>query len=80
LKNFVNAATKHKRNTKYQFWTHENHAIEFISYKFTMQKMAYMHLNPVKAGYVERADEWMHSSQRNYSDKPALIEIDKMDF
>jgi len=45
-----------------------------------MQKMAYIHLNPVKVGYVERADEWMHLSQRNYSDKPALIEIDKMDF
>ena len=44
-----------------------------------MQKMAYIHENPVKAGFVERAEDWMYSSQRNYSGKYALLEIDEME-
>ncbi|MDQ3192177.1 MAG: hypothetical protein M3Q58_11350 [Bacteroidota bacterium] len=32
LKIFKDAAFKHKRNSEYQFWTHENHA-EYIFHK-----------------------------------------------
>jgi len=42
--------------------------------------MAYIHENPVVAGFVENAQDWMYSSQRNYDNLHALIEIDKMDF
>ena len=80
LNKFEFAAKKHKRNSKLQFWRHDNHAIELESYDFIMQKMAYIHENPMKAGYVENAEDWMYSSQRNYSEKWALIEIDKMGF
>ncbi len=79
LKQFEFAANKHKRNSKFQFWRHDNHAIELESNKFIMQKLAYIHLNPVRAGYVEEADHWMFSSQRNYSCSEALIEIDLLD-
>ena len=79
LKQFEFSANKHKRNSKFQFWRHDNHAIELESQKFIMQKMAYIHKNPVKAGFVEHAEDWMYSSQRNYSDKYALIEIDEME-
>ncbi|MBK7233605.1 MAG: transposase [Saprospiraceae bacterium] len=79
LKRFEFAAMSHIRNSKYQFWTHENHAIELVSHWFTCQKMAYIHENPVKSGLVEKAEDWMYSSQRNYSGLESLFDIDLMD-
>lgn len=79
LKRFVFAAKSHKRNSELQFWTHENHAVELLSYSFTCQKMAYIHENPVRSGWVEKAEDWMYSSQRNYIGLESLIEIDIAD-
>jgi viroplasmin and RNaseH domain-containing protein len=45
---------KHKRNAEYQFWTHENHAEHIFSNKFMVQKLAYIHNNPVRTGIVEK--------------------------
>ena len=41
------AARSHKRNSEYQFWTHEHHAIELITHDFTTQKLGHIHENPV---------------------------------
>ena len=79
LKRFEFAAMRHKRNSQYQFWTHENHAIELESEKFIKQKLAYIHDNPVRAGYVDHAEHWIYSSQRNYSDLFAPMDIDLME-
>lgn len=79
LKQFEFMALKNSGNSKHQFWLHRNHAIELESHKFVMQKMAYIHENPVRAGYVDHAEHWMYSSQRNYSNLSTLIEIDEMD-
>jgi REP element-mobilizing transposase RayT len=79
LKRFEFAARSHNRNNNLQFWTHENHAIEIVSQKILCQKMAYIHNNPVKAGWVEKAEDWIYSSQRNYSNMPSIMEIDIAD-
>ncbi|TAJ06582.1 transposase, partial [Marinilabiliaceae bacterium JC017] len=34
LQYFKNAAFKHKRNSKYQLWTHENHAVYLYTDEF----------------------------------------------
>ena len=41
--------------------------------------MAYIHENPVRNGWVEKAEDWMYSSQRNYSGLESLIEINIAD-
>ncbi|GHV57091.1 transposase [Bacteroidia bacterium] len=46
---FAFAAKQHKRNEKYQIWTHENHAEIIYSNKFIDQKINYIHENPVRA-------------------------------
>lgn len=51
LKRFAFAAQRHVRNSTYQFWTHENHAVEVVSNKFIDQKLDYIHQNPVRAGW-----------------------------
>ncbi len=79
LKRFEFAARSHVRSSKYQFWTHENHAIVLDSMAFLEQKMAYIHENPIRAGWVEKAEDWLYSSERNYIGKDSILEIDLLD-
>jgi len=78
LELFKKAASQHSRNTYYQIWTHENHAEEIYSPKFTLQKIKYIHDNPVRAGIVARAEDYMYSSARNYSGKDNIINVTKI--
>ena len=79
LQIFSKEAEKRKRKSEYQLWSHENHAIEITSQKFLKQKMAYIHLNPVRSGLVEKAEDWIYSSQRNFSGLDSILEIDLID-
>lgn len=73
---FERAATKHQRNSKYQFWTHENQPKEILTNKFMKQKLDYIHDNPVRAGIVEKPEDYLYSSARNYAGLPGLLKID----
>jgi REP element-mobilizing transposase RayT len=79
LKRFEFAARRNSRDGFYQFWQHHNHAEEINSESFFRQKLAYIHLNPVRAGWVENPEDWLYSSMRNYAGLPALIAIDVSD-
>ncbi len=79
LKRFEFAARSNIRSGKHQFWTHENHAEEIYSNKFIIQKMNYIHFNPVRAGWVEKPEDWLYSSARNYSGLNSLMDIDFFD-
>jgi len=79
MKRFEFAARSNVRNTEHQFWTHENHPIECVSEKFLSQKLNYIHLNPVRAGLVEKGEDWLYSSARNYMLLPGLMEIDMLE-
>ena len=72
---FEFAAKRHKRNEKYQVWTHENHAELIYSDNFIFQKLNYIHENPVRAGIVEKAEDYLYSSARDFAGKGCLLEI-----
>ena len=40
-----------------------------------IQKLEYIHQNPVKRGYVDESADWRYSSARNYNGKVGLIEV-----
>jgi len=69
-------AKQHKRNEQYQIWTHENHAQIIYSNGFMDQKIKYIHENPVRAGIVERVEDYLYSSARNYAGFEGLIEVE----
>ena len=75
LNRFRLKASQHTRNEYYQVWTHENHAIHLYSNKFIRQKIEYIHYNPVKAGIVEKPEDYLYSSARNYASFEGLIDI-----
>ena len=72
---FEFAAKQHKRNEKYQIWTHENHAELIFSDKFIFQKIDYIHENPVRAGIVEKAEDYVYSCAGSFAGRPCLLKI-----
>lgn len=89
LERFKLATESHSRNKNYQFyfvsspfrlgWQYGNHAEEIYTAKFMWSKLDYIHMNPVRAGIVERASDYIYSSASNYVDDKGLVEIEKMD-
>jgi REP element-mobilizing transposase RayT len=76
LRQFLNAASTHRRNSHYQFWTHENHAEHIYSDKFMEQKIEYIHQNPVRAGYVRLPEDYIYSSASNYAGLPSVLDVE----
>ncbi|MDA3952427.1 MAG: hypothetical protein PF485_02200 [Bacteroidales bacterium] len=72
---FKYAASKHKRNSKYQLWTHENHAEEIYSNKFIEQKLDYIHNNLVRSGIVINPEDYLYSSARNYAELDGVLNV-----
>jgi len=70
------AKKAHKRDRQYQFWQEGSHAEMVFSDAVMRQKLAYIHDNPVKRGYVDQAEHWCYSSARDYAGETGLIEID----
>ena len=65
----------HKTQTTFQIWQ-EGCAPKLIQNNEMMrQKLDYIHLNPVKRGYVEAAEHWRYSSAKNYHGESGLIEV-----
>ena len=76
---FKKAGEKNSRNKAYQFWQQDNHPIQLESIEFTLDKLNYMHNNPVKAGIVEKAEEYLLSSARDYHyGKGGLLPIEHL--
>jgi REP element-mobilizing transposase RayT len=72
---FEFSARQHKRNETYQVWTHENHAEVAYGNRFIDSKINYIHENPVRAGIVEKAEDYLYSSARNYAELDGVLEV-----
>ena len=73
---FSNACSHLKRNQKYKVWQDGNHAIEISSAKLLYEKIDYIHNNPVEAGIVANAEDYLFSSARNYSGLDNYVEVE----
>jgi len=75
LERFQKATESHTRNKNYQFWQYGNHAEEIYTNKFMWSKLDYIHLNPVRAGVVNKASEYIYSSASNYLYGKGIVEV-----
>lgn len=66
LELFARAGKNNGNNKDYQFWRQNNHPVELWSEHVILQKLLYIHNNPVVEGYVDRAEEYLYSSARDY--------------
>jgi len=88
-KNYVSSLEKlklkfpQKRQHIYAVWQKKPLVVELYSHKFLRQKLNYIHLNPVRAGFCEHPAEWKWSSYRAYlphKQGEVSIEIDWQSF
>jgi putative transposase len=65
-----------KKEDKIWFWEEGYHGEEIISKSFFESKMRYIHLNPVRAGLVEKEEEYLYSSCGDlYGVRKGLLEL-----
>jgi len=69
------AGQKKANNKDFQFWQQDNHPIELFSREVMEQKLNYIHQNPVVAGFVLEAENYIYSSAANYAGKKGMIEV-----
>jgi putative transposase len=67
LKRMYDAGKYNINNKNFQFWQQHNHPIELSSNEMMDQKLEYIHLNPVAAGFVDVPEAWLYSSARDYA-------------
>ncbi len=81
LRGFRKAGIKNSNNTTYQFWRQDNQPKEILPYQdsFGIQKLDYIHNNPVEAGIVEKAEEYLYSSARDYCGIKGLLEVELLE-
>lgn len=67
-------------NNDFQLWLPDNHPIELYTPEVTMQKLDYIHYNPVKAGFSDLPENYLYSSARDYyTNRKGLIEVKLLD-
>ncbi len=75
LKKLRNLRAPYKLDSTYQFWQEGSHPQEIHSEAMFLQKIEYIHNNPVKRGYVDQPKHWRYSSASNYEGEEGLIPV-----
>ncbi|MGH9932794.1 MAG: REP-associated tyrosine transposase [Pyrinomonadaceae bacterium] len=68
------------RHYQHSLWDHHPNVRLLLTEKMLMERVHYIHENPVRAGLVERAEEYLYSSvrcwnQQQREDEPLLMDI-----
>jgi putative transposase len=72
-----------QRGHRYSLWDHHSNLLSIFSEDMLIQKVNYIHQNPVRAGLVERAEDYRWSSVRIWQrcpleDEPLLVDIERI--
>ena len=70
---FENAGINDPKNKSVKVWQSGNQAIELYNPEFTWTKVLYVHNNPVKAGWVNKPENWIYSSASNYMEEESIL-------
>jgi len=65
----------YKLDRNYQLWQEGSKPKQLSKDEMMIQKTEYIHINPVKRGYVDEPIHWRYSSARNYAGMEGLIEV-----
>ena len=74
---FKKAAERQRKKAKYKIWKDEYHPEAIYSEEWFLQKLNYLHANPVRKGFVVKPEDWKYSSARNWIlDDHSVISLD----
>ena len=65
-----------KEEDNISFWQKDNHAEEINTSAFYNTKLDYIHQNPVRAGIVDKEEEYLYSSARMLYTGNGLLDLD----
>ncbi len=78
---FKHHGIRNTNNTTYQVWQQKSCPKILLHSRFTNQKINYIHNNPVAAKIVDKPEDYVYSSARNYMNIPhALLDVNVIDF
>ncbi|WP_044211729.1 transposase [Flammeovirga sp. OC4] len=76
---FERAGQKNSNNKKFQFWQQHNQPVILDTSEKLSQRLGYIHDNPINAGIVQEAANYLYSSASNYHGmKYNLLEVDML--
>jgi putative transposase len=70
--------SRHKSDQTYQVWQEGFHPKAIQNEQMLMQKIEYIHYNPVRRGYVDNPENWRYSSYRQYVGKEGLVPLEPL--
>lgn len=77
LNMFRFTGTGNKNNKEYQFWKQDYHPVELTTNEMLVQRLQYLHENPVRSGLVWEAWHYKYSSAIDYYTKEkGLLKIE----
>jgi putative transposase len=72
---FERAGIYNANNIDWQLWQQHNHPIELSNHEIAMQRLHYLHNNPVTAGFVSEPHYWLWSSAYDYNGGKGPVEL-----
>ena len=78
LERFAKAASNISKIRHYQLWQAGNHPKVLFSPSFYLQKLRYIHQNPVKAMIVSQAEHYVFSSAIDYAGGKGLLPVNTL--
>ena len=68
----------HKIETSYQLWQEGIQPKRIQDEAMMIERINYIHQNPLKRGYVDEAKHWRYSSARDYEEIQGLLEVERL--
>ena len=69
------AKLTYKQTSTYQVWQEGSYPQQILNEEMVIQKIDYIHYNPVRRVYVEEPAYWRYSSARYYEGEEGLLEV-----
>jgi REP element-mobilizing transposase RayT len=73
---FRSNGKKNSNNEIFQVWQQDNHPVQLSTAEMMLQRLEYLHNNPVKEGYVWNPEDYPYSSAPTYAGKKGLLEVE----
>jgi putative transposase len=69
------AGLKNGNNKDFQFWQQHNHPLELDNNTIKDNTLEYIHNNPIEAGFVDKQEDYLYSSARDYMGIQGKLQI-----
>jgi REP element-mobilizing transposase RayT len=79
LWHFKKAGQDDSNNANYKFWQSGFHPQSLNTLEITKQKLDYLHQNPVRAGWVNRSEDYIYSSASCYVGLQGILDVSLLD-